>query len=111
MRLLIAVSVLTVMSLGAAVASAQSQAHAAAGVCIEDKAKASFTCAAAARSLDASQARNAVTFHAVQPPVRPATATSTKPTTPEASEPRDDRKIRLEARQRAMLAVEVQRLE
>ncbi|MDB4933241.1 MAG: hypothetical protein JWP87_213 [Labilithrix sp.] len=89
-------------------ASAQTRTAA----CIDEKAKQSFACAGAGpKELDASQRRTGVDLHAVQPPAR--ASAHAKPPAPSASEsgPRDDRKIRLEARQRALLAVEVQRIE
>jgi TolA-binding protein len=95
--------VVTTAGLGATTAAAQ-------GVCIDDKAKQSLACAAGGpRQVDVHK-RAGVELHAVQPPAR--TTVPAKPPAPTATEgPRDDRTIRLEARQRALLAVEVQRIE
>jgi tetratricopeptide (TPR) repeat protein len=103
-----AAAVVMTVSVGAASASAQS----ATSSCIDEKAKPSFTCAGPGpKELDAAQRRTGVELHAVQPPpVR--NAAPAKPPAPTATEgPRDDRSIRREARKRALLAVEVQRIE
>ena len=103
MRRLLAAVVLTTASFAATAASAQ-------GVCIDEKAKQSLTCAGGEAKAAVVRKRAGVDLHTVQPPAR--TAAPAKPPAPTASEgPRDDRKIRLEARQRALLAVEVQRIE
>jgi TolA-binding protein len=82
------------------------------GTCIDDKAAQALTCTKGAgpKPLDASK-RSGIELHTVQPPAR--TPSTGKPPAPSATDagPRDDRKIRLEARQRALLAVEVQRIE
>jgi tetratricopeptide (TPR) repeat protein len=108
MRWLLAASVVA----GATLATVTASAQASTAACIEDKTKQSFTCSGVGpRELDASQRRTGVDLHAVQPPAR--ASAPARPPAPTAVEggPRDDRKIRLEARQRGLLAVEVQRIE
>ena len=103
MRRLLAAVVLTTASFGAATASAQ-------GVCIDDKAKQSLSCPGGPPRVVAVRKHAGVDVHTVQPPAR--TSAPARVPAPSATEgPRDDRKIRLEARQRALLAVEVQRIE
>src|SRR6478672_10778741 len=98
MRWLLAAAVLATVSYGVTTASAQ-------GACIDDKAAKTLTCAAGAapRALDPSK-RSGIELHAVPPPAR--APSNGKPPTPSEADagPRDDRKIRLEARQRALLA-------
>jgi TolA-binding protein len=106
-----------VASLGAGSASAEGGSGARSGsattsACIDEKARQSFTCAGPGpRELDAAQRRTGVELHAVQSPAR-AVAPS-RPPAPSTNDggPRDDRSIRREARKRALLAVEVQRIE
>ena len=106
MRWIPAVAVLAAVTSGVATrASAQ-------GVCIDEKARQSFTCAGTGpKELDAARNRAGIELHGVAP-AAVRTNTPQKPPAPGTSElPRDDRKIRLEARGRALLAVEVQRIE
>jgi tetratricopeptide (TPR) repeat protein len=94
----------------AMVASATTLASAQGGVCIDEKAKQSFTCAGPGpRELSGAQLKTGVELHGVTPPAR--TTAPAKPKTPETQEPRDGRAIRIQARQLALLAVEVQRIE
>ena len=103
MRWLLAAVTFTAATSGAVAASAQ-------GVCIDEAAKHAFACAGAGpKEFDGARNRTGVDLHAVQPPARASAAT--KPPPPAPQEPRDDRKIRLEARQRVLLTVEVQRVE
>lgn len=104
MRWLLASAVFTGASLVAVESTAQD-------ACIDAKAKQSFTCAGSGpKELDGTRNRAGVDFHAVQPPARAAAAP--KPPVPTSDEtPRDARTIRNQARQRGLLAVEVQRLE
>ena len=89
MRWLLAAVTFTAVSFGTAAASAQ-------GVCIDEKAKQSFTCAGAGpKEFDGARNRTGVDLHAVQIPAR--TAAPTKPPAPATQEPRDERKIRLDA--------------
>jgi hypothetical protein len=108
-----AAAVVMVASLGAASASAQgASAPSTTSVCIDEKARQSFTCAGPGpKELDAAQRRTGVELHAVQPPAR--AAARSQPPAPSTNDggPRDDRSIRREARKRALLAVEVQRIE
>ena len=81
-------------------------AHArAADVCIDDAAQRAVACTGTAKAIDGHRA--GPTFHAAKP-AAPATP---KPTPREAEVPRDDRAFRLKARDKALLLVEVQRIE
>jgi TolA-binding protein len=104
MRWLLAAAVFTTATSSATALLAQ-------GACIDEKAKQSFTCSGPGpRELDAARSRTGVDFHAVQPP--PAPKAATKPTPPVVTEaPRDNRKIRLQARQLGLLVIEVQQIE
>ncbi|HSO32490.1 MAG TPA: tetratricopeptide repeat protein, partial [Labilithrix sp.] len=78
------------------------------GVCITDKARQALACpGGAARDFDAAQGRAGVKLHTVAPPAKAAPAQAA----PAKWDGSDDRKIRLEARQRVLLTVEVQRIE
>ncbi len=97
--------VLATASFGAATASAQ-------GVCIDDKAKQSLSCPGGPAKPVSLRKRAGVDLHTVQPPARTsAPARVPAPSATDGARIADDRKIRLEARQRALLAVEVQRIE
>jgi TolA-binding protein len=79
-------------------------------VCIDEKAKQSLACPGGGpKDFDGARARTGVELHTVAPPGR-ATAAPPKPA-PLKWEGTDERKIRTEARLRALLAVEVQRIE
>ncbi|HEY8073755.1 MAG TPA: hypothetical protein VIF62_06595, partial [Labilithrix sp.] len=78
------------------------------GVCIDEKAKQELSCAGAEpRAIDG--AKTGTSFHGVTPPAK-ANA-SAPPPKPREEPPRDDRTIRLQARQIGLLVASVQRLE
>jgi TolA-binding protein len=103
MRWLLTTVALATMITGATAAMAQD-------VCIDDKAKQSLACPGGGpKELDEAQRRTGVQLHTVTPPARPAPPVTKDPK--QKWEGVDDRSIRLQARQRALLAVEVQRIE
>ena len=96
MRRFLAAVVVAAAGLGASNVLAQ-------GVCIDDKAKQSLSCAGTGPKAVDVRKHAGVELHAVVSPGR--AAAQARPPAPTATEgPRDDRKIRLEARQRALLA-------
>ena len=77
-------------------------------VCIDDKAKKALACDGVAAATDASKLHTGIDFHGVAPIAKPKESPKA---VPNVDMPRDDRKIRLAARQLALLVTEVQQVE
>lgn len=78
-------------------------------VCIEEKAQKAFTCTGTG-TVDASRLKSGADFRAPTPPAK-ANPGDGKPKAPTITEPRDDRSIRLQARQKGLLAIEARQVE
>ena len=79
--------------------------------CIDDKAKQVFACTGTKATIDTSSVRAGSSFHAALPPPRTAQTPAKPPAPPSSDKARDDRKIRLEARERKLLIDEVLKVE
>ncbi len=99
---------LTTVVAGVAVANAA--AAAAADVCVEDKAKQALSCSGAGKTFDAATLKTGPSFHPVAPPAK-ATSTLKAPAPSGEPPPRDDRSLRLVARQKELLVIEVSKVE
>lgn len=80
-----------------------------ADVCMEEPAQKALTCSATTGGIDASR-KSGADFRAPTPPAKPSPQSAT-PKAPSVTEPRDDRTIRLQARQKGLLAVEASQVE